>query len=64
MNILEKIVGAVIILVMAIFMIPTILGIVLTTLPSDVGFIIVFCIVLGVITVPILIFRHKGDDLK
>jgi hypothetical protein len=59
MNILEKIVGVVIILMMAIFMLPTILGIVLITLPSEVGFIIIFCIILGILAVPILLFKKK-----
>jgi hypothetical protein len=59
MNIIEKIIGAIIILTLSLFMLPTILGIVLTTLPADVGFIIIFCIIIAVIGIPILLIKKK-----
>jgi len=61
MNIVEKGLLIVILLVISIFMLPTILGIVLSTVGGEVGFIILFCVIIGIIGIPILIIKHKEE---
>lgn len=61
MNIVEKFLLIIIILAMIIFMLPTFLGQIFTTLSGEVLFIIIFAFVIGVIAIPFLVIRHKEE---
>lgn len=61
MNIIEKFLLIIIVLVMAIFMLPTILGRVFGSLSGDVLFIIIAAFIIGIIAIPVLIIKHKED---
>lgn len=59
MNIVEKGLLIIIVIAMAFFMLPVILGQIFSTLSGVTQFIIIFAIIIGLIGIPILIFKHK-----
>lgn len=61
MNVIEKALLIIVFLVMAIFMLPTILGIVFGSLSGDVLFIIIAAFIIGIIAIPFLVIKHKEE---
>lgn len=59
MNIVEKGLLIIIVIAMAFFMLPVILGQIFSSLSGDVLLIIIFAFIIGIVAVPILIIRHK-----